>query len=101
MLSPRDVLANIGFVEFEARDMICNLLIDGKGGKRPLDPTPYAYRAVLNNILQRIYGVRTEATDAVIVAEVHRMSLEFMCVLFSRPLTFQKYSDYPLTHYIL
>ena len=78
MLSPRDVLANIRFVEFEAQDMVRSLLVDGQGGERSLDPTPYAYRAVLNNILQRIYGTRTEATDTAIVAEVHRMSLEFM-----------------------
>lgn len=78
LLSPRDILANISSIEYEARDMVRNLLIDGHGGKKPLDPTPYAYRAVLNNIFQRAYGVRTNETDTAVVAEVHRISLEFM-----------------------
>ncbi len=54
------------------------LLLDSKAGAMPIDPSPYASRFALNNILMLIYGTRTESMGDPIVKEVLRISREFM-----------------------
>ena len=60
--------------------MIRALLVYGHGEAKSIDPTPYAYRAVLNNMLRTLYGTRAAPEDKTIVSEVYRISLEFMWV---------------------
>ena len=67
-------------IEFEAREMIRTLLVDGMAGATAINPQPYASRFALNNILMAIYGIRTESMSDPVVTEVLRISREFMYV---------------------
>ncbi|TFK83361.1 cytochrome P450 [Polyporus arcularius HHB13444] len=78
LLTARAVSTYGQAIEFEAREMARTLLLDSKAGTTPIDPSPYASRFALNNILMLIYGTRTESMGDPIVKEVLRISREFM-----------------------
>ncbi|KAI0739893.1 cytochrome P450 [Daedaleopsis nitida] len=78
LLTAKAVMTYGPAIELEAREMVRTLLIDGKAGARPINPSPYASRSALNNILMLIYGTRTESMSDSLVSEVLRISREFM-----------------------
>ncbi|KAI0364881.1 cytochrome P450 [Pilatotrama ljubarskyi] len=78
MLAARAVATYSLALEVEAKAMIRDLLQDSKAGALPINPSAYASHAALNNILVLIYGIRTDSLRDPIVAEVLRMSREFM-----------------------
>ena len=78
MLTARAVATLGQAMEFEAREMIRDLFVDGKAGASAINPSPYASRAALNNILMLIYGTRTDSMADPVVWEVLRISREFM-----------------------
>ena len=78
MLTAQAVATHGQAIELEAREMIRDLFVDGKAGLRAINPSPYASRAALNNVLTLIYGMRTELMADPVVWEVLRISREFM-----------------------
>ncbi|KAI0707484.1 cytochrome P450 [Cerioporus squamosus] len=78
LLTARAVSTYGQAIEFEAREMVHTLFLDSKAGATPIDPSPYASRFALNNILMLIHGARTESMDDPFVKEVLRISREFM-----------------------
>ena len=78
MLTAQAVATHGQAIELEAREMIRDLFVDGKAGLRAINPSPYASRAALNNVLTLIYGIRTESMADLVVWEVLRISREFM-----------------------
>ena len=87
-------------IEFEAKEMIYNLFVDGKAGAAAINPQPYASRSSLNNILMVVYGVRTESMSDPVVKEVLRISREFMYVAAAVPVDFRT-SRTPWDSYII
>ncbi|PIL32446.1 cytochrome P450 [Ganoderma sinense ZZ0214-1] len=75
----RHIVAKILTAQFEAKEMIRSLLIDGKAGAAAINPQPYASCFALNNILTVIYGIRAESTVSdPVVKEALRISREFI-----------------------
>lgn len=62
----------------EATDMIVALYDASDGGKRLVNPQPYAGRCSLNNMLTIVFGIRTNSVHHPMVSTALRLSREFM-----------------------
>ncbi|PIL23591.1 cytochrome P450 [Ganoderma sinense ZZ0214-1] len=79
ILTARAVATYTPAIEFEAKEMIRTLLVDGKAGAAAINPQPYASRFALNNNghlrhPHRIHGVRpSRQGGATYLARVHQL----------------------------
>ncbi|KAF4616879.1 hypothetical protein D9613_008923 [Agrocybe pediades] len=67
-----------GTLDHEALVLIQDLYRDGKQGRQPINPQPYAGRCSLNNMLTITFGTRTDSIAHPLVAQALRLSREFM-----------------------
>ncbi|KAI0686613.1 cytochrome P450 [Earliella scabrosa] len=78
LLIPRAVATYSTQLEFEARDMVRQLLVDGKASTSAINPRPYLSSCALNHMLPLTFGFRTERFDEPVVAEPLRISRIFI-----------------------
>ncbi|TBU26661.1 hypothetical protein BD311DRAFT_808267 [Dichomitus squalens] len=64
----------------EAKEVIRNLLVDGKAGANAINPSPYASRSALNIFLLLISSIGTESMSDPVMSEVLRIERQFMNV---------------------
>jgi len=90
LLTPKAINGYAEVLDYEAQILLRSLLQESKNGLLPINPSHYAGRYALNNMLTISFGTRTDTASDPLVERALAMAMEFMDLTgpWSNPIDF-------------
>ncbi|KAJ7477180.1 cytochrome P450 [Mycena galericulata] len=77
-LTPKAITGYASVLDYEACILVRSLYYESKRGTLPLDPSSYAGRYALNNMLTISFATRTDTSESPLVERALELAMEFM-----------------------